>query len=80
MVYRTEARRRRSSKGARAVIPTGHKVIHENIARRERWPAEAVERSLTTEERALSFKAGKLLGRVASYNGPAPRVSGQLRS
>ena len=46
---------------------TGHKVLHENIARREQWLAEAIEQSLTKEERALLFKAGKLLDRVAAY-------------
>src|SRR5262249_2218261 len=46
------------------LTPTGHRVLSENIIRRERWLAEAVERSLTKEERALLFKAGKLLDRV----------------
>ncbi len=46
---------------------TGHKVLQENIVRRERWLADAIERALTKEERALLFNAGKLLDRVASY-------------
>ena len=46
---------------------TGREVLHENIARRERWLAEAIEQSLTKEERALLFKAGELLDRVAAY-------------
>lgn len=37
---------------------TGHEVLHENVTRRERWLAEAIERSLTEEDRALLFKAG----------------------
>ncbi len=49
---------------------TGYQVLHENIARREQWLAEAIERSLTKEERALLFKAGELLNRVASHQEP----------
>lgn len=51
------------------LTPTGHEVLHENIARRERWLAEAIEHSLTKEERTLLFKAGELLDRVAAYSG-----------
>jgi DNA-binding MarR family transcriptional regulator len=51
------------------LTPTGQKVLHENIARREQWLAEAIEGSLTKEERALLFKAGGLLDRLASYPG-----------
>jgi DNA-binding MarR family transcriptional regulator len=46
---------------------TGHEVLYDNIARRERWLAKAIVQSLTKEERALLFKAGKLLDRVAGY-------------
>ena len=53
---------------------TGRKVLHENIARREQWLADAIEQALTKQERALLFKAGELLDRVASYRQqPAPR-------
>jgi DNA-binding MarR family transcriptional regulator len=45
----------------------GHKALDENIARREQWLTEAIERSLTKEERALLFKAGELLDRIAAY-------------
>ena len=54
---------------------TGRDVLHENRARREEWLAEAIEGALTKEERALLFKAGELLNRVASYQKPAkPRT------
>jgi hypothetical protein len=41
-------------------------------ARRERRLTEAVEQSLTKEERALLFKAGELLDRIAAYPGSGP--------
>jgi DNA-binding MarR family transcriptional regulator len=46
----------------------GHTLLHENIAQREQWLAEAIEKSLNTEERALLFKAGELLDRIAAFN------------
>jgi DNA-binding MarR family transcriptional regulator len=49
----------------------GHEALHQNIARRERWLAEAIERSLTSEERTVLFKAGELLDRIAAYRGRA---------
>jgi hypothetical protein len=39
--------------------------------RRERWLAEAVEESLTQEERRLLFKAGEFLDRIAAYGSTA---------
>ncbi|MFH0303057.1 MarR family transcriptional regulator [Bradyrhizobium sp. 31Argb] len=48
---------------------TGREVLHKNITRREQWLADAIERCLTREERALLFKAGELLNRVASFSG-----------
>jgi DNA-binding MarR family transcriptional regulator len=48
---------------------TGHEVLHETIARREQWLTAAIMEALTQEERALLFKAGELLDRVASYRG-----------
>jgi len=54
------------------LTPTGHEVLRENIARRERWLREAIAQSLTEEERALLFKAGELLDRLAAYLGSGP--------
>ena len=48
---------------------TGREVLDENITRREQWLADAIDQCLTKEERALLFKAGELLGRVASFGG-----------
>jgi DNA-binding MarR family transcriptional regulator len=53
------------------LTPTGRETLYENITRREQWLAEAIEQSLTKEERALLFKAGELLDRVAAYRGAA---------
>jgi DNA-binding PadR family transcriptional regulator len=50
---------------------TGRETLYENITRREQWLAEAIEQSLTKEERALLFKAGELFDRVAAYRGAA---------
>ncbi len=50
-----------------SLTPKGHAVLHDNIIRRERWLAEAIDRSLSPEERALLFKAGELIDRVAAY-------------
>jgi DNA-binding MarR family transcriptional regulator len=47
----------------------GREVLHENIIRRERWLAEAIEHSLTKEQRAQLLKAGELFDRVAAYSG-----------
>ncbi|RZN32186.1 MarR family transcriptional regulator [Bradyrhizobium sp. Leo121] len=49
----------------------GREVLHRNITRREQWLADAIERCLTREERALLFKAGELLNRLASVGGTA---------
>jgi DNA-binding MarR family transcriptional regulator len=46
----------------------GHKLLHENVAQREQWLAEAIEQSLNSDERALLFEAGELLDRIASFN------------
>jgi DNA-binding MarR family transcriptional regulator len=54
------------------LTPTGREVLQENITRRERWLTQAIEQSLTREERALLFKAGKLLDRIAAYPGSGP--------
>ena len=54
------------------LTPTGREVLQENIARRERWLTDAIEQSLTREERTLLFKAGELLDRVAAYPGSGP--------
>jgi DNA-binding MarR family transcriptional regulator len=48
------------------LTPLGRDVLRENIERRERWLSEAMEKSLTQEERALLFKAGELLDRIAA--------------
>ena len=68
-------RRRPDAKDRRKVrvrlTPAGRKLLEENIARRERWLAEAIERALTKEERALLFEAGELLDRIASYKSAA---------
>jgi DNA-binding MarR family transcriptional regulator len=45
----------------------GQEELHENTARRERWLAEAIDRCLTKEERALLLRAGELLNRVAAF-------------
>ncbi|WP_244443276.1 MarR family transcriptional regulator [Bradyrhizobium sp. Ai1a-2] len=47
----------------------GREALHKNVARREQWLAAAIERCLTREERALLFKAGELLDRIASFGG-----------
>jgi DNA-binding MarR family transcriptional regulator len=44
----------------------GRNTLHENVGRREGWLAEAIEQTLTGEERALLFKAGELLDRIAA--------------
>jgi hypothetical protein len=54
---------------------TGLEVLQENIAGRERWLTEAIEQSPTKEERALLFKPGELLDRVAAYPGPVSAPS-----
>jgi DNA-binding MarR family transcriptional regulator len=46
----------------------GITTLHENIDRREAWLADAIEKSLTAEERALLFKAGKLFDRIVAYS------------
>ena len=61
------------------LTPRGHEVLHENITRREQWLAEAVEQSLTKEERALLFKAGELLDRISSYSGRLIPENSELR-
>jgi DNA-binding MarR family transcriptional regulator len=48
---------------------TGQEVLHENITRRERWLAGAIDQCLTRDERALLFKTGELLDRIASFEG-----------
>jgi DNA-binding MarR family transcriptional regulator len=45
----------------------GRRLLHANIARRERWLTEAIERSLTARERARLIAAGALLDRIAAY-------------
>jgi hypothetical protein len=45
----------------------GREILRENVTRRETWLAEAIDQSLTTEERGLLFKAGELLDRIAAY-------------
>ena len=45
----------------------GRETLRENVTRRETWLAEAIDQSLTSEERGLLFKAGELLDRIASY-------------
>jgi DNA-binding MarR family transcriptional regulator len=47
----------------------GQEELHENTARRERWLAEAIDRCLTKEERALLLEAGELLNRIALSEG-----------
>jgi DNA-binding MarR family transcriptional regulator len=47
----------------------GREVLHANITRREQWLADAIERCLTREDRALLFEAGELLDRIASSGG-----------
>jgi DNA-binding MarR family transcriptional regulator len=49
------------------LTPAGRETLYENIARRERWLAEAIQQSLTKEERTLLFKAGELLDRIAAH-------------
>jgi DNA-binding MarR family transcriptional regulator len=49
------------------LTPVGHDVLQENISRRERWLADAIDQSLTKEERTLLFKSGELLDRIAAY-------------
>jgi DNA-binding MarR family transcriptional regulator len=46
----------------------GRDSLHENVSRRETWLVEAIERSLTAQERALLFKAGELVDRIAAYS------------
>jgi DNA-binding MarR family transcriptional regulator len=48
---------------------TGQEVLYENITRRERWLADAIDQCLTKDERALLFKTGELLSRIASFEG-----------
>jgi DNA-binding MarR family transcriptional regulator len=62
------------------LTPLGCDVLRENIERRERWLAEAVEEALTQEERALLFKAGELLDRIAAYSGSAASQASPRRA
>ena len=55
------------------LTPAGSAALHENINRRERWLSEAITQSLTHDERALLFKAGELLDRIAFHKATAPR-------
>jgi predicted phage gp36 major capsid-like protein len=59
---------------------TGRGLLQENVARRERWLKEALEKSLTDEERALLFKAGELLDRLAAYSGSGSSQRERLRA
>jgi DNA-binding MarR family transcriptional regulator len=59
---------------------TGRGLLQENVARRERWLKEALEKSLTDEERALLFKAGELLDRLAAYSGSRSSQRDRLRA
>src|SRR5262249_31952830 len=45
------------------LTPTGREALYENITRREQWLAEAIEQSLTKEERALLFASPRTEGR-----------------
>lgn len=54
------------------LTPTGREVLRKTTARHERWLREAIETSLTGQERALLFRAGKLLDRLAAYSGSGP--------
>src|SRR5471030_3028794 len=55
-----------------ALTAEGRRLLYESRARRERWLSAAISASLSAEERALLFKAGEMLERVAAYEGGAP--------
>jgi DNA-binding MarR family transcriptional regulator len=46
------------------LTPAGHAMIEADRARREGWLAEAMERDLTAQERAVVAQATELLGRL----------------
>lgn len=47
------------------VTELGHRVVAENRESRHAWLRDAIERSLTEQERALLFQAGEIMQRLA---------------
>ncbi|MER7274533.1 MarR family transcriptional regulator [Dactylosporangium sp. NPDC000244] len=47
------------------VTEIGHRVVVENRDSRHAWLRDAIERSLTSRERALLFQAGEIMQRLA---------------
>jgi DNA-binding MarR family transcriptional regulator len=48
------------------LTPAGHVMIEADRARREGWLAEAMERDLSAQERAIVAQATELLGRLTA--------------
>ena len=75
------ARRPHAEDGRKVHIgltPLGRRILQENIKQRERWLAEAMDKLLTQDERALLFKAGALFDRIAGY--PASPHQREMRA
>ena len=79
LIHRTpDARDRRKVRVG--LTASGRDLLYGNRARRDRWLAEAIERTLTKEEQAQLPAIGNLLDRLAAYSPVSDRSDEPTKS